>query len=114
MSAWVYLLQRASAMVMAPLVVLHIVLIIYAIHGGLTAEEILSRTRGSMTWGAIYLVFVIAAVVHAGIGVRNLAREWLRTSHVIVDLCAFMFACLLMTLGVRAVIAVTSVTGGGL
>ena len=40
--------QRMSAMVLAICVVVHIVTIIYAVRGGLTAAEILSRTRGSI------------------------------------------------------------------
>ena len=36
-SAWLYILQRASAMIMAPLVIAHLLLIIYAMRGGITA-----------------------------------------------------------------------------
>ena len=36
-----YMLQRLSAMVMAPLVLTHIGVMIYAIQGGLSAGEIL-------------------------------------------------------------------------
>ena len=46
-----YIAQRASAAIMAPLVLLHLGVIIYAIHGGLDAAEILARTRGSLFWG---------------------------------------------------------------
>ena len=43
-----YLLQRLSALIMAPLVIGHIAVMIYAIQGGLTAAEILGRTQGSL------------------------------------------------------------------
>ena len=71
-----YIAQRLSAAVLAPLVLLHLGVMIYAIQGGLSAEEILARTRGSLAWGAVYGVFVIAAAVHAAVGLRNILAEW--------------------------------------
>ena len=55
-----YLAQRATAAIMAPLVLLHLGVMIYAIQGGLTANEILERTRDSLFWGGTYGLFVIA------------------------------------------------------
>ena len=46
-----YLAQRVSAVIMAPLVLLHLGVMIYAIQGGLSAGEILERTRGSRFGG---------------------------------------------------------------
>ena len=43
-----YMAQRLSALVMAPFVLVHIGVMIYAIQGGLTAWEILGRTQGSV------------------------------------------------------------------
>ena len=63
--------QRATAVVLAVCVVVHLATIIYAVRGGLTAAEILARTRGSIAWGAFYSVFVLAAAIHAPIGLRN-------------------------------------------
>ena len=51
---WLYVAQRVSAMVLAPLVIVHLLTIIYAIQGGLTAGEILQRTQGSLLWGSLY------------------------------------------------------------
>ena len=42
--------QRVSAMVLAACVMVHLVTIIYAVRGGLSAAEILARTRGSIAW----------------------------------------------------------------
>ena len=67
-----YMLQRLSALILAPLVLCHLVLIIYAFRGGLTAAEILSRTQGSLAWAIFYGLFVLAVAVHASIG---LARD---------------------------------------
>ena len=67
-SAILFLAQRASALVLAPLVLIHLGLAIYAIHGGLTAAEILGRTQGSLGWTLFYGLFVVAAAIHAPIG----------------------------------------------
>ena len=73
--ARLYLLQRLSAMVLAPLVLLHLGVIVYAVQDGLSAAEILARTRGNLTWTATYGVFVLAAAVHGAIGLRSIAGE---------------------------------------
>lgn len=109
MQAALFLAQRASALVLAPLVLVHLALAIYAIHGGLTAAEILGRTQGNLGWMLFYGLFVIAAAVHAPIGLRNVLREWLAWKGVAVDLALAGFGVLLLTLGLRAV---TAVTGG--
>ena len=71
-SARLYLLQRLSAMVMAPLVILHLGVMIVAIQGGLDSAEILSRTRGSLWWGSVYGLGSPATII--GIIVDLLAR----------------------------------------
>jgi len=100
-----YLAQRISAAIMAPLVLLHLGLMIYAIQGGLDAAEILGRTRGSLFWGSTYAVFVFAVSVHAAIGLRNVMREWLQLrGPVLAGLSWFCFA-LLLAAGLRAIVA---------
>ncbi|HVF62869.1 MAG TPA: succinate dehydrogenase [Casimicrobiaceae bacterium] len=69
--------QRASAMVLAICVAIHLVTLIYAVQGGLTAEEILARTRGNAMAALFYGVFVVVAAVHAPIGLARIAEEWL-------------------------------------
>lgn len=107
METRLWLLQRATALVMAPLVLVHLVLIVYAVQGGLSAEEILARTRGSLAWGAFYGLFVLAAALHGAIGLRSVLREATRLSAAAVALIALAFAALLILLGLRAVYAVT-------
>ena len=70
-----WLAQRASAAVLALCVVVHLVTMIVAVRGGLTAAEILGRTRGSVAWAVFYGVFVVAVAVHAPIGVRTIVAE---------------------------------------
>ena len=43
-----YMFQRMTALLMAPLVVGHLAVMIYAVQGGLSASEILGRTQGSL------------------------------------------------------------------
>jgi fumarate reductase subunit C len=101
-----YVAQRATALVLAPLVVIHLVLIMIAVKNGLTADEILSRTRGNVLWAAFYSLFVVAAAIHAPLGVRNVLREWTPLSSRGVDvLCLLLFVFLLFA-GLRAVVAV--------
>ena len=49
-----WLAQRASAAVLALCVLVHLVTMIVAVNGGLTAADILGRTRGNPAWGAFY------------------------------------------------------------
>jgi fumarate reductase subunit D len=51
--------------VLAVCVLVHLATIIYAVQGGLTAAEILGRTRGNHAWLAFYTVFVLAVSVHS-------------------------------------------------
>lgn len=68
--------QRISALVMVPLVFGHLAVMIYAIQGGLSSEEILGRTQGSVFWFLFYGLFVLAVSVHASIGLRTVLGEW--------------------------------------
>lgn len=101
-----FVLQRLSALILAPLVIVHLALIVYAVRGGLSAGEILGRTQGSMFWAAFYGVFVVAAAVHAPIGLRNVLLEWTALPRASVDVAMGLFAVLLLVLGLRAVVAV--------
>ena len=105
--ARLWMAQRVTAMVLAFCVVVHLVTIVFAVRGGLTAAEILSRTHGSLTWGAFYAVFVIAVAIHGGIGVRTIAIEWLRLGRAAGWLAAAVSVGLLV-LGLRAVVAVVA------
>ncbi len=101
-----YMAQRASAAIMAPLVLIHLGVMIYAIQGGIDAAEILQRTRGSLLWGANYGLFVIAVSIHAAIGLRNILREWLSLRGVFPGVISWIFFAGLLTAGLRAVAAV--------
>lgn len=103
-----YLLQRATALIMAPLVLGHLAVMIYAVRGGLTAADILGRTRGSVAWALFYGTFVLAASIHAAIGLRVIAGESIGARGRWLDAAALAFCALLLLIGLRAVFAVTS------
>ena len=103
-----YAAQRLSAMVLAPLVIAHLVLILLAVEGGLTAAEILDRTRGSVGWALFYGVFVLAAAIHAPIGLRNVIREHTSWRGEVVDKAMIGLGILMFMLGGRAVLAVVA------
>ena len=103
--------QRATAAVLAICVVVHLATMIYAVRGGLSAAEILARTRGSFLWGAFYSTFVIAAAIHASIGLRTIAGEWLRWRGASAGLVMTLFGLGLAIAGLRAVAAVVGVPG---
>ena len=71
-----YMAQRLTALIMAPLVLGHIAVMIYAIQGGLSSAEILGRTQGSLFWLLFYGLFVLAVSIHAAIGIRVIVHEW--------------------------------------
>jgi fumarate reductase subunit C len=101
-----YLAQRISAAIMAPLVLVHLGVMIYAIQGGLSADEILARTRGSLLWGGFYGLFVIAVAVHASIGLRNILSEWLQLRGLLLGGLCWFIGLALLAAGLRAVAAV--------
>ncbi|MEP6017568.1 MAG: succinate dehydrogenase [Paracoccaceae bacterium] len=107
MTMWLYMAQRLSALVMAPLVVGHLAVMIYAIQGGLSAAEILGRTQGSILWFLFYGTFVVAVSIHGAIGLRTIAHEWGGLKGRPLDALMWIAGVGLFVLGARAVWAVT-------
>ena len=103
--AMLWIGQRATAVVLAVCVLVHLVTIIYAVRGGLSAGEILARTRGSIAWGTFYSVFVIAAAIHGAIGLRTVAAEWLGFRGDAAELAMTVVGLALTLLGLRGVAA---------
>ena len=98
--------QRATAVVLALCVVVHLATIVYAVRGGLSAGEILARTRGSVAWATFYTVFTLAAAVHGAIGLRTIVAEWLGLRGDVAELVMTLAALVLTFAGLRAVVAV--------
>ena len=102
MSIRLYIWQRLTAALLAPLIFVHIAVIFYAMRRGLTAADILSRTHGSVVWAVFYGTFVLAAAIHGSIGVRNVLAEWSPLSGRSAGIAAALFGALLIVLGLRA------------
>lgn len=102
-----YMAQRITALLMAPLVVGHLAVMIHAAQGGLSAGEILGRTQGSLVWFLFYGTFVVAVSIHGAIGLRTIALEWFKLNGIALDAFMWLVGLGLFTLGARAVWAVT-------
>jgi fumarate reductase subunit C len=98
-----WLTQRASAAVLAVAVAVHLAGIVVAVRGGLTAAEIAGRVGGSVGWTAFYGVFVVAAALHAPIGIRTVLAETTPLPASAVNAIAVLFAALLLVTGLSAV-----------
>lgn len=107
LSLRLYMLQRLTALLMAPLVLGHLALMIYAIQDGLSADEILGRTQGSFAWFAFYGLFVISVAIHGAIGVRVVLYEWVKIKGTALEILMYGTGLALLLLGGRAVWAVT-------
>ncbi len=103
-----YMLQRLTALIMAPLVMGHVAVMIYAVQGGLSASEILGRTQGSLLWAVFYGTFAVAVALHAAIGLRTIIHETMglgRSSLAVLTSALFV---VLAGMGLYAVYAVTA------
>ena len=94
-------------MIMAPLVLAHLAVIVFATAGGLSVSEILARTQGSIFWGAFYGLFVLAAAVHGSLGLRVIVHETTGLARPGLDLFTYIVLLGLLYLGASAVVAVT-------
>ena len=90
-------------MVLALCVLVHLVTILYAMRGGLSAAEILSRTRGNLPFALFYVVFVLSVVVHAPIGLARIAEEWMQWRGRSLLIFLLLVTTALAVLGIRAV-----------
>lgn len=103
---WLFTLQRLSAMVLAPLVLIHLATMIYAVQGGLSAAEILERTQANAIWPVLYGVFIVAVAVHGAIGLRTILREMTPLLDTTASAIAVLFCLLVLILGYQAVGAI--------
>jgi fumarate reductase subunit C len=101
-----FLVQRGTAAILAFAVAFHLALIIHAERSGLTAGAILARTHANGLLLAFYALFVIAAAMHAPIGLRNVLREWVGWRGRTLDIAMAGLALALISLGLRAAYAV--------
>lgn len=101
--------QRISAMILGICVAIHLLIIFYAIRGGISAQEILGRTQGNLAFALFYETFVLACFVHAPIGIANILQETIPKTGLAKPI-SWVLAIAILTLGTTAVIGVY--TGG--
>ncbi len=103
--------QRISAMILGICVAIHLLIIFYAIRGGISAQEILGRTQGNIAFALFYELFVLACFVHAPIGVANILQETIPKTGLAKPI-SWVLAIAILALGTTAVVGVF--TGGSL
>lgn len=106
---WVW--QRASAAILGLCVIVHLILIIIAVQGGLSAAEIISRVSGNVAWLLFYSVFVIAVAVHAPIGVRTILNEMTGLKPGQTHLVMAVLCLVILSMGFRTVIGLFNAGG---
>jgi fumarate reductase subunit C len=106
--AKIWYAMRISSMVLAVCVLVHIVTVIYAVRGGLSATEILGRTHGNWIFGAFYGVFVVACAVHVPLGLAAIAEEWLGLRERAARVLAQIIGLVILLMGLRAVYGVVA------
>jgi fumarate reductase subunit C len=100
--------MRLSSMVLAVCVLIHIITVIYAVRGGLSATEILGRTHGNWFFAGFYGVFVVACAVHVPIGLGAVASEWLGLRERMALIAAQIVGLVILVMGLRAVYGVVA------
>ena len=88
-SANLYILQRLTALIMAPLVLGHLAVMIYAVQGGVSASEILGRTqevrfgRFSMHFSFLLSLFMLQSEC------ATVLFEWLKIRGSVLELLSW-------------------------
>lgn len=97
-----WLAQRLSGAVLALTVTVHLVTLIYAVRGGLSAAEIIARVHGNVAWLVFYLTFVAAAAIHAPLGLRVILAETTPLKAPLPGMLASLLGVALAVVGARA------------
>ncbi len=95
--------QRLTAAILGLCVIVHLATIVYAVRGGLSGAEILARTRANPGFAAFYAVFAVSAALHAAIGLRTIAAEWLGFRGEAAEFVMTVAGLVLTIAGLRAV-----------
>ena len=100
---YLFLAQRISAMVLAPLIIIHLLTIIFISGENLSANEILMRTQGNYYWAIYYSLFVISAAIHGAIGLRIVLHELVKLRQSYLNTITLLVGFLVLLLGFRAI-----------
>jgi fumarate reductase subunit C len=97
-----WVMQRATAAVLALAVIIHIATVVYAVRGGLSAMEIIERVQGNIGWFLFYIVFVFAAAIHTPLGLRIVLTEMTPLRGITIDVVVVLLGLIIAVLGWRA------------
>ncbi len=97
-----WVMQRATAAVLALAVIVHIATVVYAVRGGLSAIEIIERVQGNIGWLSFYIVFVFAAAIHAPLGLRTVLTEMTPLRGITVGVVVVLLGLMIAIFGWRA------------
>jgi len=97
-----WIAQRATALVLALCVTVHLITLIVAVRHGLAAAEILARVGGDEGWLMFYGLFVLAAAIHAPLGLRTILEEHTSLTVPLINTLAGIVSGLMLYTGVRA------------
>lgn len=98
-----FYIQRLSGGIVAICLVVHLIAIFNAIQGGLTVAEMQQRLQGSEFWFSLYSIFIVGAVIHASIGLRNILTEMFALSSIVVHAVLLVYLGISVYLGLQAV-----------
>ena len=101
-----FVAQRLTGALLAALLLVHLGTIIFAVQGELTVAEIVGRVRGNTYWIIFYGVFIVAAIVHSMIGLRNVLTEMSNIHRRIIDSAVLLYVILSIFLGFEALQAI--------
>jgi len=87
-----------------PFILAHLATILLIGTAGLTAEQVLIRTQGSLGWAAFYGAFILLISVHGSIGLWRLGSLLESLSDRISVVVAGSFGALTLVLGMRAIL----------
>ena len=107
LEARLYVLQRLTAVIMAPMVIGHLATILYATRAELTAESILARVQSSPWLVVFYTAFVVMVAIHAPLGLRKILIEWGRIRMPIANAISLVLFLTFLAMGLRGVWALT-------
>ncbi len=99
-----WLIQRVSAIALAVAVIVHLGVIIMATENGLSAAEIIGRIQGNYAWMVFYIVFVVAAALHAPIGLRTVIKETTGMQGNLPGFVSSSVGIIIFIMGVQAVL----------
>lgn len=107
LEARLYVLQRLTAAMMAPMVIAHLVTILYATRAELTASSIIERVQSSPWLIVFYTAFVVMVAIHAPLGLRKILVEWVRILPRSANIISLALFVIFLMMGLRGVWALT-------